>query len=67
MVLDPIFNDFVRFVDGFLVAFCVRPLVCHHFVAIVLGFVLLVFEFPHLSATTKIKSTVAGSARSALR
>ena len=31
MVPDPTFNDFSWFLDGFLVAFCARPLVCHHF------------------------------------
>ena len=52
MVPDPIFNDFCRFLDGFLVAFCVRPLVCHHVFCNGFGiFVGLFFEFPHLSAT----------------
>ena len=43
MVPDLTFNDLSKFFVGFVVAFCVRPLVCHHFVAIVWEFVLLVF------------------------
>ena len=30
MVADPIFHDSWWFLDGLLVAFCVRPLVCRH-------------------------------------
>ena len=61
MVPDSIFNVFWMFLDGLLVAFCVRPLVCHHVFCNCFWIPFwLIFEFPHLSATTKIKSTVAG-------
>ena len=51
MVQDPIFNDFRKFLDGFLVAFCVRPLVCHHVFGncVCIPF-WLILGFPHLSA-----------------
>ena len=52
MVPDPTFNDFSKFFDGFVVAFCVRPLVCHHVFCNCFGISFgLFFEFPHLSAT----------------
>ena len=52
MVPDPTLNDFSKIFNGFVVAFCVRPLVCHHVFCNCFGISFgLFFEFPHLSAT----------------
>ena len=57
-----VFHDFWWFLDGLLVAFCVRPLVCRHvFLQLFWDFFLVDFGVPPLVCQiTKIKSTVAG-------
>ena len=49
MVPDPTFNDFSKFFNGFVVAFCVRPLVCHHvYLQLFRNFFLVDFGVPPL-------------------